>query len=373
MKKKVALVVSTPIIYNAFYRKHIDCLREKYDIYLISNFNEDECLIKDLPLYHINIERKPSFFKDLETLFKLIKIFKKEKFDIVHTTTPKAGLLAQIAAYISKIKIRLHYFTGQVWANKSGYKRQILKYIDKIIGMLPTHILVDSFSQKDFLIAENIVKNSKIDVLGQGSISGVNLNKFYSQDKQNLKISLSIPEDNFVFLYLGRLNKDKGVLDLLEAFEQVHNQYPNITLLLVGKDEENLVPFIEKNKLFNSSIFYYKFTNIPEKFMATADVFCLPSYREGFGTVIIEAAACGTPSIGSNIYGISDAILDKETGLLFEVGNSNDLAVKMISLINDRQFLDYLSSNGKNRVNTYFDENVVSELLVSYYENFNKM
>lgn len=376
MKKKVALVVSTPIIYNAFYKKHIELLRMKYDIYLISNFNEDDCAIKGLPIYHINIERKPSLLKDLETLFKLIKIFKKEKFDIVHTTTPKAGLLAQIAAYISKIDIRLHYFTGQVWASKTGYKRELLKLIDKVVGALPTHILVDSFSQLDFLITENIVTKGKIDVLGQGSISGVNLCKFYPQDKEKLKISFSIPADNFVFLYLGRLNKDKGVLDLLEAFEQVHNQYPNITLLLVGKDEENLIPFIEKNKLFNSSIFYYKFTDTPEKFMATADVFCLPSYREGFGTVIIEAAACGTPSIGSNIYGLSDAILDKETGLLFEVGNINDLATKMISLINDRQFLGYLSSNGKKRVNTYFDENIVSQLLVSYYEDFetfNKM
>lgn len=369
MKKRVALVVSTPITFNVFYKKHIEFLKKEYDITLISNFKRDTCNILGLPMIHVDIMRKPSILSDLLALIQLISIFKKEKFDIVHTTTPKAGLLAQLAACLTGVKSRLHFFTGQVWANKTGYKRELLKIIDKIIGFLPTNLLADSFSQRDFLVNEKIVRKEKIDVLGQGSISGVNLNKFYPRDKEKLRREISISSDNFVFLFVGRLNKDKGVLDLLKAFERINKDYHKSILFIVGMDEENLVPIIKNNKLFNKSIFYKDFTTEPENYMSLADVFCLPSYREGFGSVIIEAAACGTPSIGSDIYGLSDSIEDNKTGLLFEVGNINDLFKKMQALIVDKKLLEKLSKNALNRVETKFDENVLSDLLLKYYKN----
>lgn len=369
MKKKVALVVSTPITFNVFYKKHIEFLKKEYDITLISNFKLDPCNIEGLPMIHVDIMRKPSILSDLLALFQLMSIFKREKFDIVHTTTPKAGLLAQVAACLIGVKSRLHFFTGQVWASKTGYKRELLKIIDKIIGFLPTHLLADSFSQRDFLVAEKIVRKGKIDVLGQGSISGVNLNKFFPHNKEKLRRELSISLDHFVFLFVGRLNKDKGVLDLLRAFEKINKEYHKSILYIVGKDEENLVSIIQNNKLFNNSIFYKDFTAVPENYMSLADVFCLPSYREGFGSVIIEAAACGTPSIGSNIYGLSDAIEDNRTGLLYEVGNINALFEKMQILITDKELLEKLSKNALDRVKNKFDENFLSDLLLSYYKN----
>lgn len=372
MKKKVALVVSTPITFNVFYKNHIKFLQEKYDITLIANFSLDKCTIENVRHIHIPIERKPSVFSDLKVLFQLISIFRREKFDVVHSTTPKAGLLGQLAAYMAGVKIRLHIFTGQVWANKIGYKREVLKFIDKVIAFLPNYLLADSFSQKIYIENENIVVKNKVKVLGLGSISGVNLNKFYPKNTTLLRTELLISLDQFVFLFLGRLNKDKGILDLLKAFEIVNDKNPESVLMLVGRDEENLLPIIENNPRFNKSIFYRNFTNQPEDYMSMADVFCLPSYREGFGSVIIEAAACGTPSIGSNIYGISDAIEDNRSGLLSNVADPNNLAEKMNFMIENKKILQDFSSYGLKRVTNSFDENKVSQDLVLFYENMFK-
>lgn len=369
MKKKVALVVSTPITFNVFYKNHIKFLQEKYDVTLIANFTLDKCAIENVRQIHIPIERNPSVYLDLKVLFQLISIFRREKFDVVHSTTPKAGLLGQLAAYIAGVKIRLHLFTGQVWANKIGYKREILKFIDKVIAFLPNYLLADSFSQKIYIENENIVVKDKVNVLGLGSISGVNLNKFYPKNTMLLRAELLISLDQFVFLFLGRLNKDKGILDLLKAFQIVNDKHPESVLILVGRDEENLLPIIENNPLFNQSIFYRNFTTQPEDYMSMADVFCLPSYREGFGSVIVEAAACGTPSIGSNIYGISDAIEDKKSGLLSNVADPKNLAKKMSFMIENKEVLHNFSNYGLARVKDSFDENKVSQDLILFYEN----
>lgn len=374
MKRKIALVVSTPTSFNVFYKKHIEYLKREYNVTLIANFSLDECVVKDIRCIDIPIQRKPAFLKDLITLFMLIKIFKKENFDVVHSTTPKAGLLGQLAAYFSGIEVRLHTFTGQVWANKFGYKREILKFIDRIIAYLPTNLLADSWSQKKVLEDEKITSKGKVEVLGLGSISGVDLNRFtpLSSDN-NLKKELNLPEDSFLYLYLGRLNKDKGILDLLHAFGIVAKSNKNAVLLVVGRDEENLLPIIEGHELFGKSIFYQGFTTSPQDYMAIADVFCLPSYREGFGSVIIEASACGTPSIGTNIYGLSDAIENNKSGLLCEVANPQDLAKKMHILISNRKLLKEFSDYGILRVKDHFDDNVSSRALVSYYEKILKV
>lgn len=371
MKPKIALVVATPISFNAFYKKHIEYLKEKYDVTLIANFSLDECVIENIRRIHIPIQRKPALSDDLFVLFNLIKIFKKERFLLVHSTTPKAGLLTQIAAYIAGVNVRLHTFTGQVWANKSGYKRELLKWVDRIIAYLPSNLLTDSWSQKKILEDEKIVSKGKVEVLGLGSICGVNLKKFNpisEEKKNNFKLELNLKEDSFVYLYLGRLNKDKGILDLIQAFDIVFKSNPNAVLLLVGRDEENLLDIIQKHNLFGISIFYKGFSNSPQNYMAMADVFCIPSYREGFGSVVIEASACGTPSIGANIYGLSDAIENNKSGLLCEVGNPGDLAEKMQRLIGDRELIKQLSYYGLIRVSEYFNDELISQLLVSYYE-----
>ncbi|ENV47592.1 hypothetical protein P255_01949 [Acinetobacter brisouii CIP 110357] len=369
MKPKIALIVSAPGTFNAFYLNHIKFLKTLYDVTLIANFAKNEIILPDVKHISLDLDRKPSLIDDFKNLMKLTAIFKEENFDIVHSTTPKAGFVTQIAGFLSGRKIRLHTFTGQIWANKTGIKKDVLKLIDRTIARLSTHLLADSKSQMDFLISENIPVKSKIQVLGEGSISGVNTQKFYPKNTETLRRKLGFVEGDFVFLFIGRLNADKGIKDLLKSFDMVHNQRPRAKLLIVGPDEENLLPMIQENKLFDSAIFYQGFTKSPEDYMTMADIMCLPSYREGFGTVIVEASACGTPTIGSNIYGITDAIDDGKSGYLFQVGNSEDLAYKMIYCIDHPDELKKISSFGLQRIKEKFDADLSSQYLLNYYRS----
>jgi len=368
MKRKIALVVSTPSTFNSFYRNHIKVLSQNFDVTLIANFKLSECDIDNVKKIHVDIQRKPSLVVDIKVLFELIKIFKEERFEVVHSTTPKAGLLTQIAGKLARVKFRIHTFTGQVWATKTGYKREILKKLDSLIAVSAVHLLADSFTQRDFLEDQGVVPKNKIQVLGLGSISGINTDKFRPLKTDKLREELNISKESFLYLYLGRLNKDKGILDLLAAFEQVHSKNPSTYLLIVGRDEERLVPIIERHPLFKKSISYVGFTKQPENFMSMADVFCIPSYREGFGSVVIEAAACKTPSIGSNIYGLSDSIEDGKSGLLFKVGNINDLANKMDYCYNHSEDLKKYAEYGYERVCKNFTQEISSNDLLNFYK-----
>lgn len=369
MKKKIALIVSVPVTFDAFYQNHIKALQEKYDVTLIANFDQKAPVFDGVKKISINLERKPSMFSDLKTLRKMITIFRKEKFVLIHSTTPKAGFITQIAGFLTGTKFRLHIFTGQVWVSQSGIKRQALKKVDVAIASLATHLLADSKSQVDFLINESIPVDYKIKVLGEGSISGVDLEKFSPKNTDELKIELGLMDKSFVFLFIGRLNKDKGIFDLIKSFELVQAKYPNTALLIVGSDEENIIPFIEAHKLYGESVFYHSATPRPQDFMAMADMLCLPSYREGFGTVVIEAAACGTPTIGSRIYGLSDAIVDGKSGYLFPVGSIDGLADKMFYGIENPEILQQASEYGMKRAKEKFSDELSSGLLVDYYKS----
>lgn len=369
MKKKIALIVSSPMTFEAFYKNHIKNLQEIYDVTLIANFDQSEPIFDGIKQIALNLERKPSVFSDLKSLKQMVSIFKKEKFILVHSTTPKAGLITQIAGFLTGTKFRLHIFTGQVWASQNGVKRQALKKVDVVIASLATHLLADSKSQVVFLLNESIPVKSKIKVLGEGSISGVDLQKFIPKNSEGLKNKLQLTDKSFVFLFIGRLNKDKGVFDLIKSFDIVVEKFPKAALLIVGSDEENILPFIQSHSLYGKSIFYHPATPRPQDFMAMADVLCLPSYREGFGSVVIEAAACGTPSIGSNIYGLSDAIEEGKSGYLFPVSSVNDLADKMIYSIENPQILKQVSEYGIKRAKEQFSAELSSELLVKFYNS----
>jgi glycosyltransferase involved in cell wall biosynthesis len=250
-------------------------------------------------------------------------------------------------------------------------KRWLLKVLDKIIVILNTNILVDSFSQQDFLIKENILSRKSSIVLGKGSISGVDIDRFLPSKTHRsfIRKQLNISNNCLMFLFVGRLKKEKGVFELIKAFKNISINHNNLALLIVGPDEEKLKKkLMEHSESCKELIRFVDFTKIPEQYMAASDVFVLPSYREGFGSVVIEAASCGLPSIGSNIYGLRDAIKLKETGLLVPARSSILLEKAMLKLINNNELRNKMGLNARKRTIHQFSQDKITFKILQLYK-----
>jgi glycosyltransferase involved in cell wall biosynthesis len=280
-----------------------------------------------------------------------------------------------LAAFVALVPVRIHTFTGQVWVTKRGVKRLILKFFDKLIGSFATCVLADSPSQQDFLVAEGVLQRDKVQVIGAGSICGVDAVRFQpnNEAKQKVRNKFGIKPDAKVILFVGRLNRDKGMLDLAAAFNTIAKQYSDVVLLLVGAEED--VPFSQIQEICHAKsgcLHHVSFTATPEKYMAAADIFCLPSYREGFGMTIIEAAACGVPAVASRIYGITDAVEDGRTGLLFEAGNRAALIEKLQELITNNQLRLQLGNAARQRVIKLFSGETIAAEMIKLYTSLSE-
>jgi glycosyltransferase involved in cell wall biosynthesis len=367
------------VLARVFLAHQINALVDLYDVTIISNLNGDRSILDNISskvhIINLPIERNINLYADLKALFLLTSLFYKNRFSLVHSVSPKAGLLTAIAAWITRIPNRLHTFTGQVWVTKRGASRYFLKFLDKIIVTLNTNILVDSFSQQDFLITEGILLKKSSIVLGLGSISGVDINRFQPSKVHRglIRNQLNIKDDNLIFLFVGRLKREKGVFELVKAFKGIRENHDNIILLIVGPDEEGLKQqIIEKLGTNKDLIRFIDFTKIPEQYMAASDIFVLPSYREGFGSVVIEAASCGLPSIGSDVYGLSDAIKMGETGLLVPAKSSKPLEEAMLKLINNDKLRKKMGLNARKRAMDYFSQEDITLKILQLYERLIK-
>lgn len=371
--KSICFVLTTDIAVKAFLINHLRALSKSHQITLVVNTTTKHLLSQyetQGELVPIAISRNINLFGDFLSLVRIVRLIRHHKFDAIHSVTPKAGLLAMLAGFICRTPLRVHTFTGQVWATKSGIKRLILKFIDRFFAALATHLIVDSPSQRDFLLREKVISSSKCYVFGEGSIAGVDLQRFKPDGtaRSEIRHILNINDSDLVFLFLGRLNPDKGVLDLASAF--IAANIKNAHLIYVGPDEQGMQNKISGILNFGTAnIQFVSYTDTPERYMAASDVLCLPSYREGFGSVIIEAAACGIPSIASRIYGISDAVIDKKTGLLHEPKNILELTSLLQKITSDKTLYTDLAKNAHLRAISKFDSKIITKAWCDFYSD----
>lgn len=362
----ICFTLTSPFVLSAFLLGHIRRLSESADITICVNRSESDIAVQvaeGAVLHPVEIRREISPVHDVLALFTLWSLYRKRRFSAVLTVTPKGGLLGMVAARFAGIPVRIHWFTGQVWATKKGPGRMVLKCMDRLIAACATHVLADSPSQKDFLIAEGVVGAHRIQVLGDGSISGVDASRFKPDPAMRAKIraEFGILPDAPCLLYVGRMKREKGVADLLAAFRVLREEFHDLHLVLVGPDEENLLAGVEDGR-----IHVVGYAKEVENYMAAADLFCLPSYREGFGSVLIEAAAAGVPSVASRIYGITDAVVDGETGLLHEPGNPEDLSRALRNLLRDVPARNTMAEAARLRAVSKFSSRHVEDLFVDY-------
>jgi len=371
--RSVCFVVSSPLTLKCFLVDQIAALSRTYRLTCVANCGDPAWFRQrgiEVPLLDVRIERTPSPSRDLRALWTLRRYFRTNRFDVVHSVTPKAGLLAMTAAALARVPVRMHTFTGQVWANRSGLERIIMKALDTWLAAMATHILVDSESQRAFLLREGVLCAGKSRVLGRGSISGVDIERFRPDEKlrAEMRSHHNVPASAVVFLYLGRLKRDKGVLDLALAFSRLSQVHEGAYLFVVGPDEDRIEADIRRVcGQCIPRIRFSGYTDNPELWLAASDVLCLPSYREGFGSAIIEAASAGLPALGSRIYGITDAIDEGVTGLLHNPGDVGELAGKMRILAKDEGLRRSLGCAARERARRHFAKETVMAAVLEFY------
>jgi lipopolysaccharide/colanic/teichoic acid biosynthesis glycosyltransferase/glycosyltransferase involved in cell wall biosynthesis len=370
---RLCVVVASDLSVRTFLRPHLVALQEQYAVTVVVN-TADDTLLERIgvagTLQRMPIRREISVVRDLQTLAALVRFFRRERFEVVHSMTPKAGLLAMAAAWLTGVPVRLHTFTGQVWATRAGLSRAFLKLMDAAIARCATFTLTDSASQRRLLIAEHVVAVDRIAVLANGSVSGVNGARFRADAarRRSVRDREGIGDTDLVLLFVGRLTRDKGVLDLARAFTMLAAERPEVHLILVGPDEQKLRREIAARcRDCERRVHFIEFTETPEEIVAAADLVCLPSYREGFPNVILEAAAAGIPAVASDICGIVDAVEEGRTGLLHEPRDVAGLLGRLRLLAADPALRRSLGAAARARVEREFQPEALTSALIDLH------
>lgn len=329
----------------------------------------------------VEMERHISPIKDLKSLLKMISVFRKEKPYMVHSMTPKAGLLCMMAGCLTGVPVRVHTFTGLVWPTSYGLKRKILMTTDKLLCACATHIIPEGQGVMDDLRSGGITKKP-MKVLGYGNVKGVDMERFNpkrfaselntncTNDTNNLSVGKERP---FTFVFVGRIVGDKGVNELVEAFTKLHEKYDNTKLVIVGRYEENLDPVspvtldrIKANPAIDACGAKYGDDLLKE--YVKADCHVMPSYREGFPNTPIEAGAMGLPNIVTDINGSREIVVDDENGLIVPPRNVQPLYEAMERMLTDDALREKMRLNARPMIESRFEMSFVQDCLINFYK-----
>ncbi|WP_299115579.1 glycosyltransferase family 4 protein [uncultured Winogradskyella sp.] len=376
--KKLIRITTVPQSLNKLLEGQLQYMSSYFEVIAISSDIEGLEKIKKkegVEVHHINMTRKITPLKDLKGLWGLYRYFRKCKPDIVHSHTPKAGMLAMIASWFAKVPNRLHTVAGLPLLEATGTKRKILNLVEKITYSCATKVYPNSNGLKDIIINEGFTNIGKLKVLGNGSSNGINVDYFNTSNipisKQNkLKEELSIESLDFVFIFVGRIVGDKGINELITGFNKLSKTRCNLKLLLVGDYETELDPLrkeileIIKN---NKQIISTGYQEDVRPFLAISSMLVFPSYREGFPNVVMQAGAMGLASIVSNINGCNEIISEGKNGYLIEPKNVDELYESMLLCYeNSEKLLEMGELSRKIIVNRYRRDIIWNELLKEY-------
>ena len=328
----------------------------------------------------ITMSRKITPFQDLKSLWEMWNFLRKEKPQIVHTHTPKAGIIGMLAARLAGVPHRLHTVAGLPLMEATGTKRKILNFVEKLTYSSTTRVYPNSKGLYDFILQNNFTQSNKLKIIANGSSNGIDTT-FFSPDqvteleRVTLREKLNIQPDDFVFVFVGRIVSDKGINELIKAFSELqaveNNEPTGIKLLLVGGLENDLDPLnsetlAEINQ--NKDIISVGFQQDVRSFFAIADALVFPSYREGFPNVVMQAGAMGLPSIVSDINGCNEIIIEGENGLIIPPKNVEKLKEKMLTLAKDKNLYTKLKGNSRRMIENRYEQSVVWNALLEEYE-----
>lgn len=323
----------------------------------------------------LEMKRQVSLLNDIISLVKMYRLIKKEKPDIIHTHTPKAGMLGMIAGWIARVPLRLHTVAGLPLMEARGVKQMVLNGVEKLTYACATRVYPNSFGLRDFILQQRFCAPAKLKVIGNGSSNGIDTTHFspaqVSEElKASLKKELNIEPGDFVFVFIGRLVRDKGMNELVSAVTALHKIHPRVKLLLVGGRENELDPLFhvtEKNISKNHFIITTGFQKDVRPYLAVSDSLVFPSYREGFPNVVMQAGAMGLPSIVTDINGCNEIIVEGENGEFIPPKDENALYEKMKEWLEQPEKVSAMASNARRLVENRYEQQMVWNAVLEEY------
>ena len=357
-----------------FIKPALPSLTKRYNLQLLTSPDErlnqvsSQYKIKSHPVYMF---RRMSPMKDLKSLWQIIRVFHREKPYMVHSMTPKAGLLCMLAAWMTRVPRRVHTFTGLVWPTSTGLKRKILMFTDWVTCACATHVIPEGQGVLNDL--QQHITKKPMKVLGYGNIKGVDMERV-SRRQEVMEKSAEIRMDNkYTFIFVGRIVGDKGINELVSAFTRLYEKYPDTRLLIVGNYEENLDPLkvetlcrIKENMAIEAV--GPKYGDELLAYYAASDCFVFPSYREGFPNTVLEAGAMELPSIVTDINGSREIIEDGFNGIVIPSKDDAALYDAMEKIMTNRADAERMALNARPLIAERFEQGFVRQCLLDFYE-----
>lgn len=384
-KHKLIRITTIPLSLEKLLEGQLKYMNDSFEVLAVSSNKERLNRFaknNSVNVAHIEMTRKITPFKDAKALFQLIQLFRKEKPNIVHTHTPKAGLLGMLAAKLANVPIRLHTVAGMPLLETTGLKRQLLNFTEKLTYWCSHRVYPNSYGLKNIISELSFAKEDKLEVIASGSSNGINTSHFNpklfsTKQNSNLRNELNIYEKDFVFVFVGRLVGDKGINELIQSVKKVitSNQKLTIRLLLVGPFEQELDPLKEetiKEIKSNPNISTVGYQEDVRPYLAISDVLVFPSYREGFPNVVMQAGAMGIPSIVTDINGCNEIIEHQKNGIIIPPKEENSLFKAMIELLQNCELRKKMAENARPMITSRFEQQVVWEALLTEYQQLIK-
>lgn len=353
---------------------------------MVALSSDDECFEDmlheqgDIRGVRINMERHTSPWKDLKALIKIYKVFRKERPFIVHTHTPKAGLLGMLAAKTARVPHRLHTTAGLPLLVYSGIYRKVLNTMEWLTNACATQVFPNSYNMMKIMDELHLCNPQKMQVIGNGSSNGVDTRHFSvaqtiadtGKTREDIRRELVIKDNDFVFVFVGRVVKDKGVNELVDAFRRILSHHLNCKLIIVGPYELNLDPIALENVDFiknDRSVFFMGWQDDVRPFMMAADVLVFPSYREGFPNVVMQAGAIGLPSIVTDINGCNEIIIDGKNGRIIPPKNEDALFNMMEWFLNNPEDVRRMANNAREMIVSRYDRRLIWQEILRVYNS----
>lgn len=376
-KPKLIRTATIALSLDFLLKGQLSFLQHHYEVIAVSGADEHLTEVanrEQVRTINISMQRNISPLKDLVSVWHLYVLFKNEKPQIVHSITPKAGLLSMIAAYFARVPIRIHTFTGLIFPSKKGFLKLLLLNMDRVLCLFATHIFPEGEGVKKDLKTYRIT-NKPLKVIANGNVNGIddgyfNCENFSEQNNHDLKIELGISPNDFVFIFVGRLVKDKGINELVGAFELLQKENSTVKLILVGNYESDLDPLESKTLEIintNKSILSVGFQNEVRTYFSIANALVFPSYREGFPNVVMQAGAMNLPSIVTDINGCNEIIQENKNGFIIPIKNQRAIFDAMKKMIDNPILLDEMKQQTREMIVSRYQQEIVWKAILDEY------